>query len=234
MLPSLELPKYDVTLPVSNKKFKFRPFTVKEEKNLLIAMQDDNPDLTMSMIEETVKACTFNTIESFAGYAQLDMEYLFLQIRNKSMGEGVEVNATCTECGKKTVISIDLSKVGMEKKQEKVNPEVQLDEKLWLVMHYPSLHDTYRLNPESKDEEVLQVIANCVEQIVMGEQSYNTMDNTKEELVDWLSKLSSKQFNKIIEYFESAPKLVYETDYSCVHCKEKNHIRLEGLQDFFA
>lgn len=233
MLPKLDLPQYELTLPIANKKVKYRPFVVKEEKNLLIAMQDDNPEVALGMIQAVVDACTFGKINDFDKYSQLDMEYLFINIRNKSLGEGVNVNATCTSCEKKNPLLIDLSEVKVVKTTEKVNPEVEISDKVWITFHYPSLKNTYKLEQSSSDDDILKVVASCMETVTQGDQSFSAQDEPQVKIIEWLQNLTKSQFKKINEYFASAPKLVYEKDFTCVHCKAPNHIKMEGLDAFF-
>lgn len=234
-LPKLDLPQYELVLPVANKKLKYRPFVVKEEKNLLIAMQDSDPDVALRMVQSVVEACTFGEIKSFDDWAQLDMEYLFIHIRNKSMGEGVEITATCVNdaCKKKTSMTIDLAGIKIVKQTDEVNPVVQLAHDLWVTMHYPSLTNTYKLNGKSTDDEILSVVATCLDGIVKGEQSYETRDTPLKDKMDWLQGLTKPQFQKINDYFESAPKMVYENEFVCKHCGTKNLIHMEGLDTFF-
>jgi len=233
-LPIIDVPVFDLTLPVSNKKIRYRPFVVKEEKNLLIAMQDDtDAELALNMIEAVVKACTFDAIDSFDSYSQVDMEYLFVQIRNKSMGEGVEVNAKCVQCEKQSVVNLDLSKVKVEMSEHKISPEVQLGDNLWLILHYPSLRATYKLVDTSDDDEILSVIADSIDNIIFGEKSFDPAASTKAELIQWLQSLTRAQFVHLIDFFKTAPKLVYESTFMCPMCRHQNSIRLEGLNDFF-
>ena len=233
MLPKNDLPMYELTLPIANKKIKYRPFVVKEEKNLLIAMQDSNPDTAIGMIQNVVAACTFDKVNDFDKFSQIDMEYLFINIRNKSMGEGVEITATCTKCDKKTAMTIDLSEVKVVKTTEKINPDVKISEDTWIRFHYPSLKTTYALSDSSTDDDILKVVASCMDNVVKGKEAFDTKDSTIEEIVAWLGELTKPQFAKINEYFDNAPKLIYENDYDCIHCGEKNHIHMEGLETFF-
>jgi len=233
-LPVLDVPVYETVLPVCNKKVKYRPFVVKEEKNLLIAMQDEkDADIALNMIENVVRACTFDTVDTFDAYSQVDMEWLFVQIRNKSMGEDIDAQAKCTHCGKQSNIMIDLGKVKIEQQTEAINPQVQIDDNLWFVMHFPSLRSTYKLTDTASDEDILNVIADSLDMVIKGETSFDPSDDPREEVIQWLQTLTRPQFVKIVDYFKQAPKLVYESKFQCVHCREVNNIRLEGLNDFF-
>lgn len=230
-LPKAEIPKYELTLPASKKKIQFRPFVVKEEKILLLALQDGNPEQIITAMAQIIENCTFGACK-LDDLSQIDVEFLFLHIRNRSMGEGVEVTAKCTSCEKDTSLLLDLSAVKVEE-GKKVAPEIQLSNNMWVVMKYPSIRTTYQMAIENSNDSIFKVLAASIDQIIDGEQTYSTSDSPLSEVLEFIDGLTQQQLDKMQAFFEGAPKVVYENDYKCSHCGAENHIKLEGLQNFF-
>lgn len=231
-LPRPDIPKYEITLPVSGAKIKYRPFVVAEEKILLLSLQEDNPEHIVTAIEQIIEQCTFGEV-NMDKYSQLDIEYLFLNIRNKSLGEGVEVVATCVECEKKSNLTLDLSHVKIKKSDKEVKPEIKLSDTMWVVLKYPSVKETYKLTSSESDDVIINVLAASIDMIIDGDKTYSASEYKNSELIEWIGGLTKQQLEAINEFFEAAPKLVYENEFTCMHCGAKNTIKMEGLQNFF-
>lgn len=232
--PTVVLPSYDLTLPITKKKIVFRPFTVKEEKILLIALQEDKKR-TPAAIKQVLSLCTYNKVD-VSSLPQVDIEYLFVNVRNKAMSEGVEAVSTCIHCGKDTNTTLDLGKIQVEFSEKKVEPVVQITNDVWVELKYPDLDTVFDLQDmdmNDPDTGVL-VIAKCMEAVISGDKHTRVADHPIEMAVAWLETLSDEQIMKMKDFFDNAPKLVFKDKYKCMHCGEVNDIRLEGIYDFFA
>ncbi len=230
-LPRNDLPFYNLTLPVSKKVIKFRPFVVKEEKIMLIALQENDPAHVVVALNQIIENCTNNTV-NVDSFPQIDIEYLFLNIRNKSLGEGVEVSAKCSHCEKKTPLVLDLSKVTINEGQ-KIDPTIKISDDSWIVVKYPSIRETYKLTTDNTDQTTMNILANSIVSIIQGEQTYTAEDSTFAERLDFVESLTQKQLKLIGVFFNNAPKMVYEDKFKCIACGTDNTILLEGLQNFF-
>lgn len=230
-LPRIDLPQHELMLPISKKKVKYRPFVVKEEKIMLIAIEENNPEQVIEAINQIIINCTSEKC-SIDNLPQLDVEYLFLNIRNKSLGNGVEVNAVCTSCDKNNQLNLDLSKATI-KEGAKLEPEVKLNDDTWVVLKYPSVRETYKLTVDDSDDNIMSVLASSITTIIKGDQTYSTQDTPLPDVIDFVENLTQEQLAKINGYFENAPSIVFNDTFICKHCKVENDIKLEGLQNFF-
>jgi hypothetical protein len=230
-LPRVDIPIYTLTLPSSKKEIKYRPFVVKEEKILLLALEEQDPIRILDAIEQIINNCTFGKLK-IDDMAQIDIEYLFVSIRNKSMGEGVEVEAECKSCHNKNNLTLDLSHIKVDMGKA-VKPEIQISEDMWVIVKYPSIRETYKMALDSSNDTIMRVLASSITTIIKGQESYNTKDSTLEEVISFLEDLTQTQLDTINAFFEAAPRLIYENSFDCVHCKAPNIIKLEGLQNFF-
>jgi hypothetical protein len=230
MLPQVALPKYECVLPCSKVKLNYRPFMVKEEKLILLAMQENDNKKISSAIKAVLESCTFGV--KFDNIPQIDIEYLFLQIRNKSMGEGVDVVSTCVHCDKVNNMMLDLSKVEVVFPSKQIPDVIQVSENLWVKMRLPNIDEAYKLN-DITPEQVTEIMASCIVSIIEGEKVIDAKNHKQTDLVNWIESLSEINFNKIIEFMSNVPIMKFEQEYFCVHCREKNLILLEGMESFF-
>ena len=236
-LPILETATYELTLPSKDVKVKFRPFLVKEEKILLHALESDNNKEMTEALKQIVHTCTFgkvniNTLPIF------DVEYIFLQIRSKSVGEIAKLKLLCPD-DKKTYaeVEVDLSKVEVHVDEDHTN-NIVVDEKrkIVLVMSYPTINS---VDPENvgkksmKTKQMFEILANTVYQVYEGDKIQSASDYTKDELNKFLESLDSKAFKKINEFFDTMPKLKQEVEIENPKTKVKSKLTLAGLQDFF-
>lgn len=230
-IPSLTLPKYTTTLPIANIKVTYRPFMVREEKMLLLAIQEEDASNTISTIYDISTACTFGAVNVHE-LNQIDLEYLFLQIRNKSMGEGVDAESTCIECGFKNSLSLDFAKakpVGEFLKDTRI----QLSDTAWVKLRYPTMELALSVKDSNDFDQAITMVSGCVESIIIGEEVYSAKNNSIKDISDFLEDLSQEAFEKLNNFFDSMPKLVFEETYSCSKCGKQNRIYLEGLESFF-
>ena len=237
-LPKIATPTYELVLPSSNRKIKFRPFLVKEEKILILAMESQDTKQIANAVKNVISHCILTRGIKVDKLSTFDIEYLFLNIRGKSVGEDIEVMVTCPDDGKTqvpTLINIDSIKV---QKSEDHESDIKLDDTYTLRMQYPSLHEFIKSNfagavDDMNVDDTFDLIASCIEQVYSEEESWSSADCTKKELKDFLEQLDSKQFKMIEKFFETMPKLSHTVTVTNPNTKKENKIVLEGLQNFF-
>ena len=236
-LPKIATPTYELVLPSSNKKIKFRPFLVKEEKILIIAMESQDTTQIANAVKDVISHCIISRGIKVEKLSTFDIEYLFLNIRGKSVGEDIEVMVTCPDDGKTQVptsINIDSIKVITSDDHEK---DIKLDKQYTLRMKYPSLNEFIKNNFASATDmnvdDTFDLIASCIDQVYSEEESWTSADCTKKELKQFLEQLDSKQFKAIEKFFETMPKLSHTVKVINPNTKVESEIVLEGLQNFF-
>ena len=236
-LPKIATPTYELVLPSSNKKIKYRPFLVKEEKILILAMESQDTKQIANAVKNVISQCILTKGIKVEKLSTFDIEYLFLNIRGKSVGEEIEVMITCPDDGKTQVpalINIDSIKVQRNDEHEK---DIVLDEQYTLRMKYPSLNEFIKNNFASAEDmnvdDTFDLVASCIEQVYSEEESWSSSDCTKKELKDFLEQLDSKQFKMVEKFFETMPKLSHTVTVTNPNTKKECKIVLEGLQNFF-
>ena len=235
-LPKISTPTYELELPSTGKKIKYRPFLVKEEKILIIAMESEDEKQITGAIKDVISSCIITRGVKVDQLSTFDIEYLFLNIRGKSVGEEVEVMVTCPDDGVTqvpTVINLDDIKI---QKGDNHSRDIRLDDDLILRMKYPSLNEFIKNNFSGEEvtvDNTFELIASCVEQVYSEEESWSASDCTKKELMQFLEQLSSKQFKEIETFFETMPKLSHTVKVKKPKTGVENEIVLEGLTAFF-
>jgi len=235
-LPKINVPKYKLKLPSDGSTVNFRPFLVKEEKLLLIATETGEQDDLVTAIKDIIKECT--DIKNVESLTTFDIEYVFLQIRTKSVGETVDVNVTCPDDGETEVsISIPLDEIKVVKSR-KHKTDIKLSDDIAITMGYPSLESFVKMNfAEGEDnpvDQVFELAANCVKTIADENQVYDCTTVPRKELVEWFEQLNTKQFMLIQEFFETMPKLSHTLKVSNPNTGVESEVVLEGLASFFA
>ena len=235
-LPRISTPTYELVLPSSNKKIKYRPFLVKEEKVLIIALESQDQKQIANAVKSIITSCILSRGIKVEKLSTFDIEYLFLNIRGKSVGEDIEVMVTCPDDGKTQVpMSIIIDSIQV-KKSDDHNPDIKLDEQFTLRMRYPSLSEFIKSNftmEDMKVDDTFELIASCVDQVYSEEESWTQEDCTKKELVDFIEQLNSSQFKQIEKFFDTMPKLSHTVKVTNPNTKVESEIVLEGLQNFF-
>ena len=235
-LPVANTAKYELTLPSQQKKVSFRPFLVKEEKILLMAMESGQPGEMLNAVKEIVKNCTFGEIVA-EDYPMFDIEYVFLQIRAKSVGEVAKIKVLCPD-DKQTYVDteIDLSKVEVYVDDDH-NNTVVLDEsrKLGIVLKYPSLKDVNEnmMTGNIKLDQMYDMITNAIETIYEGEKVYQAKDSTKEELREFVDNLTADQMKNLNKFYSTMPRLEHKIEVVNPKTQVKSEVVLKGLADFF-
>tara|TARA_Y100000996_G_C22339493_1_gene568010 strand:+ start:49 stop:768 length:720 start_codon:yes stop_codon:yes gene_type:complete len=236
-LPKIATPTYELVLPSSDRKIKYRPFLVKEEKILIIAMESEDQKQITNAIKSVINSCILTRGIKVDKLSTFDIEYLFLNIRGKSVGENVEVLVTCPDDNKTQVpVIIPLDEIKIIKNPDH-KKDIKLDSDLTMRMKYPSLSEFIKTNFDIDGsvsiQESFELITACVEQIYNEEESWNSSDFTKKEMIDFLDQLNSKQLKEIESFFDTMPKLSHTVKITNPETKVKNEVVLEGLSSFF-
>ena len=234
-LPKVAKITHELVVPSTGKKVKFRPFLVKEEKVLILAQESGSQSEMARAIKDVIAACVQTRGFKVDELATFDLEYLFLAIRGKSVGEEVEINVTCPDDGVTTVgvsVFLDDIKVKFDDRHER---DIKLDDELSLRMKYPTIEMVMDTNTESVAfDDSLELIASCIEMIFSEEDSWAASDSTLEELTAWVEELEPKQFGAIERFFNTMPKLSHTLTVKNPKTGVDNEIVLEGLGSFFA
>ena len=233
-LPQVNTPTYELVVPSTDEKIKYRPFLVKEEKILLIAMEAQEQSGILNAVKDIVKSCTFDKFDVRKAPI-FDIEYIFLNIRAKSVGEVSTVNLRCPDDNETFVqTEIDLTTVDVQITEGHTN-KIELTDEMGMIMQYPTLDSFTDSTTVINASNMLDVIASCVSQIYdkKGEDVYDAKDSTKQEIVDFLESLNSKQFLEIQKFFDTMPKLTHTVNIENPETKVKSDITLTGLNDFF-
>jgi len=238
-LPKISTPTYELTLPSTGKKIKYRPFLVREEKVLILALESENPTQITNAVKNTLKECIQTRGVKVEDLPTFDIEYLFLNIRGKSVGESVELIVTCPDDEETTVpIKIYIDEIEVTK-DESHSRDIKLDESLTLRMKYPSLkqfvQNNFDFSGDGADslEKSFEVIASCIDVIFNEDDAWSASDCTKKELLSWLDGLNSHQFKEIENFFATMPKLSHTITIKNPNTKKESEVTLEGLQSFF-
>jgi hypothetical protein len=228
-LPKLDTPTFDLTLPSTGKKIKFRPFLVKEHK-VLLTMSEAEDEEVSRIIRELVDVCTLNKLK-VDELPHFDIEYIFLNLRAKSIGETVEVILNC-DCGNKINTQFNLEDLKVEKKEGHSN-KIMLTEKVGVEMRYPTIDEVVQVFASNDTSKVVDLIMRSIKTIFTHDDVWDAKEQTKEELEEFVFSLTKSQFKKLEEFFVTAPKIVQIIEADCDKCGKHNVSRLEGLQNFF-
>ena len=227
-LPKLETPTYTLILPSTGKQIKYRPFLVKEYKILLTALESDASEIHR-LITELVDVCTFNNVNALE-LPNFDLEYVFLQIRAKSIGEMTNLELQCNNCETKISFDLDISKAEVIKNPEH-NSKVVISDNMTLEMRYPKFSEMAEIYENFNTDKAVDLLCMCIKSILTPETVYD--DFTKEEITEFVNSFSKQQFEKIEQFFLTMPKLTQHVEQTCSNCGSKNEVNLEGLQNFF-
>ena len=240
-LPKINTPTYELTLPSNRKKVKYRPFLVREEKILVLALESEDQKQITDAIIQIIGDCLITKNVDVTKLPTFDIEYLFLNVRSKSVGETVEVNVTCPDDGKtkvETSINIDDIKVVKDKNHKLI---VQLDDKYSMKLKYPSLDQFIENNfdfemaaPNESVSAAMSMLSSCIDMIYDEEESWDASESTKEELDEFIDQLNTKQFQEVEEFFRTMPKLSHKLKVTNPQTGVESEVILEGLASFFS
>ena len=229
-LPEIATPTYTLTIPSTKKKVKYRPFLVKEQKILILAMENEDQEQILDAITNTIKACLITKID-MATLALFDIEYLFLQIRARSISEEIEMRVTCADDGETTVdvkFMVDDVKVNFPKGHTNI---IKLNDDLTIEMQYPDLDYFAKINFMDEKVDEYELVAKCIKRVYVGEDDFTS--DSLDESKAWVEGLTNNQFEKIQSFFETMPTLRHVLKVKNPKTKVVNEVVLEGLSDFF-
>ena len=230
-LPKLETPIYETELPSTGEKIKYRPFLVKEQKLLLIAQESKDTKETMQSMTQLIDACTFNKINTLTS-PLFDIEYLFLKIREKSVGSKITIMITCPDDNEtKVPVKMDLTDVNVQMTAGHTN-EIKISKDMKIVMKYPLLSDIANVEIEGSDTSVFSILQQCVHEIHHGDTIYHKVDMTDKDLEEFIDSFSTQQFELVTEFFETMPKLRHIVNVTNPNTKVKSEVVIEGLDSF--
>ena len=234
-LPVIETPKYELRLPSTNRRISYRPYLVKEEKILMIARESSDQKQITQAIKDTISSCTFGKVDTDK-LSVFDLEYIFLKLRAKSVGEISRLTLKCEKCQKPNPIEINLDEVSVNT-ENLPNGRIQLTDKIGVVMNWPNVNLISELADQDKSDAgkvVMSVIVGCIESIFDDKTIHKASDHTTDELLQFIESLNQSQFNKIRQFIEATPKLEHKIQFTCSHCQADNSLILTGLQNFFS
>jgi hypothetical protein len=237
-LPKIATPTYELELPSTGETIKYRPFLVKEEKLLVIALESEDTKQITTAIKTVIKNCIETKGIKVETLPTFDIEYLFLNIRGKSVGEEIEVNIICPDDGETTVpIKINVDDIKVQKNEDH-NNKIKLDSHLMMEMKYPSLDqfikNNFDLSNNNALEQSFELVASCVDKIYNEEDVWSAADVTKKELMEFLDQMNTTQFKQIEKFFETMPKLSHKVMVKNPKTEVESEVVLEGLSSFFA
>jgi hypothetical protein len=237
-LPKISTPQYTLELPSTGEEIQYRPFLVKEEKLLVIALESEDTKQITTAIKNVIKNCIYTKGIKVEALPTFDIEYLFLNIRGKSVGEEIEVNIICPDDETTNVpvkIDIDSIKVQFDENHSK---QIKIDDSIMMEMKYPSLDqfikNNFDFNQNNAMDQSFDLIASCVDKIYTEDEVWSSADVTKKELIDFLEQMNSAQFKEIENFFETMPKLSHKITIKNPNTKIESEVIIEGLASFFA
>ncbi len=235
-LPKINTPTYELSLPSNGKKIKYRPFLVREEKILIMALETENQKQITDAVVQILDACIMTRGIKIKTLATFDIEYIFLNVRSKSVGETINVNIICPDDEKTSVeVPIDLESIKVKKDKSHTNI-VKIDDNLSLKLKYPSMDQFIESNFESTDETIkntMKLITSSIDMIFSEEESWNASESTQKELEEFIEQLNSKQFQMIEKFFDTMPKLSHRVKVTNPKTNVESTVILEGLAAFF-
>ena len=237
-LPKISTPTYELELPSTGETVQYRPFLVKEEKLLVIALESDDTKQITTAIKSVIKNCILTKGVKVEQLPTFDIEYLFLNIRGKSVGEDIEVNVICPDDEETEVkVNINLDDIQVQKNDDHTD-KIKLDDSIMMQMKYPSLEQFIKNNFEMSDKNAMdqsfELIATCIDKIFTEDEVWAAADCTKKEMTEFLEQMNSSQFKEIEKFFETMPKLSHTIKVKNPNTKKDSEVVLEGLASFFA
>ena len=237
-LPKISTPTYELELPSTGQEIQYRPFLVKEEKLLVLALESENTKEITTAIKNVIKSCIQTKNIKVESLPTFDIEYLFLNIRGKSVGEEIEVNVICPDDGETYVpVKINIDEIQVQKSEEH-NNKIQVDDNIVMQMKYPSLDqfikNNFDFSGDSNMDQSFDLVASCIDKIFNEEEVWASSDVTKKELIDFLEQMNSAQFKQIEKFFETMPKLSHSVKVKNPKTEVESEVVLEGLSSFFA
>jgi len=242
-LPRVASPTYELKIPSTGQKVSFRPFLVKEEKTLLMAMESGDSQAMTRAMQDIISSCTEGEVD-LNSLASFDIEYFFLQLRGRSIGEVLTINPRrppnfkcCSDATEEDIceVNINIDNITMNTKDIK-SSEIQINDDIGMKLNFPQIDVVQKYTSEGEDikaEDVFKLIVECIDYISDGDEIFKAKDSTKKELNDFIESLSSAQFVKVREFFESMPRLSHTIDWKCPKCEKSKPLLIQGIDSFF-
>ena len=233
-LPTLESPKYILTVPSTSQSIEYRPFLVKEEKILLLAQESDNSAEMMSAIKDITRACTFNVLKPEL-LTPFDLEYIFLKLRAKSVGEFSNIKCKCDQCEVYTEVSVNLDEIEITWPEKEISNKIMLTDKIGVILRRMRVDDISAVisGSEVNMDTITDMLIASIESIFDDVGVYQSDQSSREELLTFVNSLTRAQLGKLEEYISNSPKLQHSVQFKCDSCKKENNITLTGTQAFF-
>jgi len=235
MLPTIATPKYDMIVPSTGESITYRPYVVKEEKILLIALESQDDMAIEKSVMNIIKACVESPI-NINGLTAFDIEFIFITLRSKSVGEGIKLGLKCDEedCDGSQEMQLDLDKIKVSNLENKIDKHIKLTDDISLDMRWLKANDKLtEAQRKTQTDMIIHSAAKAIETIYNGEEIFTIKDTPHKEVVAFIESLNSDQFAKILEFMEKSPALEYDLSYTCNICGHENERKLRGLTDFF-
>jgi ribosomal protein L44E len=225
--------KYKTVIPSLGKEVEYRPYLVKEEKILMIALESNDQKQILTAIKDVINNCLYDDI-NLNKLAMFDIETLFLRLRSKSVGETTEIKAKCEECEHEHLQEINFDDI-QPPEIKKVVTKIELTDDVGMTLKYPSIGDIQKHDSDKMEsvEGMMEVVVDCIESIYDADNVYSAKDESRKSLKEFIDSLNSQQFSKLTDFFENVPALNYNLNFECSKCGHKNEIELRGLQNFF-
>ena len=233
MLPILATPKYDMIVPSTGEAITYRPYVVKEEKILLIAMESNDENQIEQAVIDVIQLCVESPI-NIDDLTTFDVEFIFVTLRSKSVGEGIKLSPKCEHCEETNEVKINLEEVKVTNLENKIDKHIKLTDDISIDLKWHTMKDRQKeLRNDSETQTVINMIVASLETIYSGEDIHVVKNATDKEVREFVESLNTDQFNEIVEVLANVPYLSYDMDYDCEKCGKENHISLNGLTDFF-
>ena len=239
-LPKLNTPKYEMTVPSTGEKISYRPYLVKEEKILMMAMESDDTNQMVTAIKNVISACTEGALD-VDKMTMFDLEFAFVQLRSKSVGESTTIGVKCNSCDAKNDVDVDLSDVQVDVPKDKKANVIQLTDSVGVKMRYPSVDTVMAAQAKadndssaaSEVENVFDLLVACIDSIYSGDEIFDADQQDRAELLDFLESLNTEQFGRVRDFIENMPTASVTVDFKCVSCSAQNKFDVKGIANFF-
>ena len=235
-LPKLQTPTYELEQPSNGEKIKYRPFLVKEQKVLMMASESGDEKQIRDSLAAIIKTCTFGKVDAYT-IPMFDVEFLFLRIRGKSVGEKVKLNLTCPDDNEtKVEVSLNLEDIGVAMKDDHTNT-IEITDKIKIIMKYPTINEMMGVSNDNEDkgdvDKILDIMKRCVHEIHDGETVHSKIDISESDLTEFVDSLTTNQFESITKFFDSMPKVAHSIEVTNPKTKKKGEVVIEGIESFF-
>lgn len=232
-LPSLNsTPAYELTVPSTGKKFKFRPFLVKEQKMLMLAYESQDKKQVINSMLDTIRSCV-DDIDTRT-LTTSDVDYIFTQLRAKSVGEKIELYIPCNECETRNHVEVNVEKIKIAgDSKEKV---VELTDKISVKLKYPTYFDFMNnldVDSKSQTETIMDIMISCIDSIMTDDENISVRDESREEVEKFIESMNTQQFESLSNFVQNIPQIEYNTQFKCINCENEQEVKLQGLDDFF-